>query len=90
VYTYRSSYYDENYGGNNVRPVGQTLILNEVRPNGRLDASIGFEFRKGVTLSLDGTNLTHARYRSYYGDLALPRDARYDDASYSLGIAVRF
>ncbi|MGY2736994.1 TonB-dependent receptor [Sphingomonas sp. UYP23] len=90
VYTYRSSYYDENYGGTNVRPVGQTLILNEVRPNGRLDASIGFEFCKGVTLSIDGTNLTRAKYRSYYGDSNLPRDYRFDDSSYSLGVAVRF
>ncbi len=90
VYTYRSGYYDENYGGTNVRPVGQTLILNQVRPNGRLDASIGYEFQKGVTLSLDGTNLTHAKYRSYYGDPALPRDMRFDDSTYSLGVAVRF
>jgi iron complex outermembrane receptor protein len=90
VYTYRSGYYDENYGGTNVRPAGETLILNQVRPNGRLDASIGFEFRKGVTLSLDGTNLTRSKYRSYYGDPALPRDIRFDDASYSLGVAFRF
>jgi TonB-dependent receptor len=89
VYTYRSSYYDENYGGTTVRPTGQTLVLNEVRPNGRLDASIGFEFRKGVTLSLDGTNLTHAKYRSYYGDSNQPRDMRFDDATYSLGVAIK-
>ncbi|MDO7840765.1 TonB-dependent receptor [Sphingomonas immobilis] len=90
VYTYRSGYYDENYGGTNVRPVGQTLILNQVRPNGRLDASIGYEFQKGVTISIDGTNLTHAKYKSYYGDSALPRDTRFDDSSYSIGVAMRF
>ncbi|AUW57707.1 TonB-dependent receptor [Sphingobium sp. SCG-1] len=90
VYTYRSGYYDQNYGGTNVRPAGETLILNQVRPNGRLDASIGYEIRKGVTVSLDGTNLTRAKYRSYYGDSALPRDKRFDDASYSLGVAFRF
>ncbi len=90
VYTYRSGYYDENYGGTNVRPVGQTLILNQVRPNGRLDASIGYEISKGITLTLDGTNLTHAKYRSYYGDPSLPRDMRFDDASYSLGVSARF
>lgn len=90
VYTYRSSYYDENYGGTTVRPVGQTLVLNGVRPNGRLDASLGFEISKGITLTLDGTNLTNAHYRSYYGDPAFPRDERFDDATYSLGVAVRF
>ncbi len=90
VYTYRSHYYDENYGGTTLRPTGQTLVLNGVRANGRLDASIGYEISKGITLSLDGTNLTNAHYRSYYGDPAFPRDERFDDATYSLGIAARF
>lgn len=90
VYTYRSHYYDENYGGTTVRPVGQALVLNGVRPNGRLDASIGYEISKGITLTLDGTNLTNAHYRSYYGDPAFPRDERFDDATYSLGVAARF
>ena len=90
VYTYRSSYYDENYGGTTVRPVGQTLVLNQVRPNGRLDASIGYEISKGITLSIDGTNITKATYRSYYGDPAFPRDQRFDDSTYSIGIAARF
>lgn len=90
VYTYRSGYYDENYGGTTARPTGQTLVLNQVRPNGRLDASIGFEVSKGITMTLDGTNLTNATYRSYYGDPSLPRDQRFDDASYSLGVSMRF
>lgn len=90
VYTYRSRYYDENYGGTTLRPIGQTLVLNQVRPNGRLDASVGYEISKGITLTLDGTNLTQARYRSYYGDPAFPRDNRFDDSSYSLGASFRF
>ena len=90
VYTYRSGYYDENYGGTTVRPVGQTLVLNRVRPNGRLDASISYEISKGITLSIDGTNITKATYRSYYGDPAFPRDQRFDDSTYSIGVAARF
>jgi iron complex outermembrane receptor protein len=90
VYTYRSGYYDENYGGNTVRPTGQTLVLNQVRPNGRLDASLGYEITKGITLTLDGTNLTNATYRSYYGDPTMPRDMRFDDATYSIGISAKF
>jgi iron complex outermembrane recepter protein len=90
VYTYRSGYYDENYGGTTVRPVGQTLVLNRVRPNGRLDASLSFEITKGVTLSVDGTNLTKASYRSYYGDPAMPRDQRFDDSTYSIGVSAQF
>ena len=90
VYTYRSSYYDENYGGTTLRPAGQTIVLNTVRPNGRLDASIGYEIKKGVTVSLDGTNLTHAKYQSYYGLPQFPRDQRFDDSTYSLGITAQF
>ncbi|MGH6613496.1 TonB-dependent receptor [Sphingomonas sp.] len=90
VYTYRSGYYDENYGGTTVRPTGQTLVLNQVRPNGRLDASLGYEITKGITLTLDGTNLTNATYRSYYGDPTMPRDMRFDDATYSIGISAKF
>jgi len=90
VYTHRSGYYDENYGGVNVRPVGQTLILNGVRANGRLDASLGYDILPGVTLSIDGTNITRETYRSYYGDPNLPRDKRYDDTTYSVGVTARF
>jgi hypothetical protein len=39
---------------------------------------------------MDGTNLTHATYRSYYGDPAMPRDQRFDDATYSIGVSARF
>ena len=90
VYTHRSGYYDQIYGGTTVRPVGESLVLNGVRPNGRLDASISLEFQPGVTLSLDGTNLTNAKYRSYYGDPQFPRDTRFDDATYSLGVRMTF
>ena len=90
VYTYRSSYYDENYGGTTLRPAGQTLVLNMVRPNGRLDASLGYEITKGITLSIDGTNLTQSKYESYYGLPQFPRDQRFDDSTYSIGITAQF
>lgn len=90
VYTYRSSYYDENYGGTTLRPAGDTIVLNMVRPNGRLDASLGYEIKKGVTVSIDGTNLTNAKYESYYGLPQFPRDQRFDDSTYSIGITAQF
>jgi len=90
AYTYRSSYYDENYGGTTLRPQGQVLVLNGVRPSGRLDASVAFEIQKGITFTLNGTNLTKASYRSYYGDPALPRDQRFDDSTYSVGVTAKF
>jgi len=90
VYTHRSKYYDENYGGTTLRPNGQPIVLNMVRPNGRLDASIGYQLTKNVTVTLDGTNITRAKYKSYYGMTIYPRDNRFDDTTYSAGVSVNF
>ena len=98
VYNHRSSYYDELYGGTNLRPAiepaapGQPdlLIYNMVRPGGRLDASLGFDVMEGVTLSVDATNITKNHYRSYYGRPEMPRDHRFDDRTFSVGIAAKF
>jgi iron complex outermembrane receptor protein len=90
VYTHRSKYYDENYGGTTLRPSGETIVLNTVRPNGRLDASIGYEIAHGITISLDGTNITRAKYKSYYGLPQFPRDNRFDDTTYSIGVSAQF
>lgn len=90
VYTHRSKYYDENYGGTTLRPAGTTTVLNMVRPNGRLDASIGYQITKNVTLTVDGTNITRAKYKSYYGMDIYPRDNRFDDTTYSAGVSVNF
>jgi iron complex outermembrane recepter protein len=90
VYTHRSKYYDENYGGTTLRPAGETTVLNMVRPNGRLDASIGYQVTHNVTVTLDGTNITRAKYKSYYGMNIYPRDNRFDDTTYSAGVSVNF
>lgn len=90
VYTHRSKYYDENYGGTTLRPAGTTTVLNMVRPNGRLDASIGYQVTHNVTVTLDGTNITRAKYKSYYGMDIYPRDNRFDDTTYSAGVSVNF
>jgi iron complex outermembrane receptor protein len=98
VYTHRSSYYDEIYGGTTIRPATgpitslqpDPLVLNMVRPGGRLDASLGFDVAKGITLSVDATNITKNNYRSYYGRPEFPRDHRFDDTTYSVGVSAKF
>lgn len=40
---------------------------------GILDASIGFKFNRQVDLSIDASNLTHAKTSSYFGDVNRPR-----------------
>ena len=66
VYTYRSKYFDEDRSGaGDVRPVGTETWLNYVRPNGRLDFSLGYDINKNVTLTVEGSNILRSRYRSY-------------------------
>jgi len=74
----------------NLRPADQAVFLNGVRPNGRLDFSLNYDVNAHLTLTADGTNITHSKYEStYYYDLN-PHDIRFDDTSYSIGARIRF
>jgi TonB-dependent receptor len=91
VYTYRSNYYDGDLtGALSLRPADGTLYLNGVRPNGRLDFGLNYDLNEHLTISLDGTNITRARYRSYYGTTLHPHDVREDDTTYSIGVRFNF
>lgn len=91
VYTYRSKYFDENRtGSGDVRPVGEPVWLNYVRPNGRLDFSLAYDVSPGLTFTVDGTNVLRSRYRSYINEDYFIRDTRTDDSIYSVGFRARF
>lgn len=91
VYTHRSGYYDGDLTSSvNVRPVGQDIFLNGVRPSGRLDFSINYDVTPNLTVTLDGTNVTKAKYMSYYYFEQNPHDIRFDDSAYSVGVRFRF
>ena len=80
VYTHRSRYFDGDLsGGLSLRPVDETLYLNGVQPSGRLDFGLNYDLSEHFTLSLDGTNITRAKYQSYYGTPLNPHDVREDD-----------
>ena len=91
VYTYRSKYFDEDRtGAGDVRPDGTTNWLNYVRPNGRLDFSLGYDVTKNVTVTVEGSNILRSRYRSYINEDYLWRDTRTDDSLYAVSIRTRF
>lgn len=91
VYTYRSKYFDENRSGaGDVRPVGTDTWLNYVRPNGRLDFSLGYDLNDNVTLTVEGSNILRSRYQSYINEDYLWRDTRTDDSVYAVGVRTRF
>jgi TonB-dependent receptor len=91
VYTYRSKYFDEDRSGTgDVRPVDSPAWLNYVRPNGRLDFSVGYDVNKNVTLTVEGSNILRSRYQSYIGQDFIWRDTRTDDSLYAVSIRTRF
>lgn len=91
VYTYRSEYFDEDRSGaGDVRPVDADPWLNYVRPNGRLDFSLGYDVTPNLTFTVEGTNVLRSRYRSYINEDYFIRDVRTDDSIYAVGFRARF
>lgn len=87
VYTYRSHYGDyDRTTDQSLRPTDVGVFIGGIRGMGRLDLSVNYDLLPGVTVSLNGTNLTHAGYRTYDNIPLYPRDARGDDTTYSFGV----
>lgn len=98
VYTYRSTYYESDATGTTtLRAVSAStpamtsaIILDYVHASGRLDASVGYDITQSIRIDIGGTNLTHNKYRSYYGYTWLPVDYRDDGSTYTIGVRARF
>ncbi|MDY6947081.1 MAG: TonB-dependent receptor [Pseudomonadota bacterium] len=89
IYTHRSEYTEFLIGGA-LAPVGAGPVFNGVRDNGRLDFSLGYDVTDYLTLSVDGTNLTSAKYYSYFGTTAFPHDVRDDERTFGVSLRARF
>ncbi len=90
VYTYRSSYFDYDLSGAGSTVHEDEIFLNWVKPNGRLDFSVGYDITPMMTVSVDGTNLTGAKYVNYQGYEYNWSSVRNDDTTLSAGIRFRF
>jgi iron complex outermembrane receptor protein len=89
IYTHRSEYNEALLGGL-LAPIGSGPMFNGVRDNGRLDLSLGYDITDSVTVSVDGTNLTRAKYYSYFGIEAFPHDVRNDERTFGVSLRARF
>lgn len=89
IYTHRSDYNEFLIGGA-LAPEGSGDVYNGVRDNGRLDLSVGYDFTPNLTLSVDATNLTEAKYHSYFGTTAFPHDVRDDERTFGMSLRARF
>ena len=51
---------------------------------------MNYDVTDHFTLTVDGTNVTHAKYESFYYNELNPHDIRFDDSTYSIGARFRF
>jgi len=89
IYTHRSDYTEALLGGM-LAPIGAGAQFNGVRDNGRLDFSLGYDLTDYLTISVDGTNLTQAKYYSYFGNTSFPHDVRDDERTFGVSLRARF
>lgn len=62
-------------------------VNDEVEPANQLDLSVGYDINKHFTVVLSATNLTGQNLHQYWGDgTTRPRDIRYQDRTYGLGV----
>ncbi len=81
AYNYRSRYID---GFNQPTVAG---VYDEIEPANQLDFSIAYTIGQNLTVVLSAANLTGADLHQYWGDgYTRPRDIRYQDKTYALGL----
>lgn len=82
--TYRSSYIESYYPGNDTLPP-----IDVVKPTTYVDAGVNYNLTSQFAISAAATNLTNAHYNSYSGTQLFPRDIRTVDRTYQLGFHYR-
>jgi len=83
--TYRSSYIESYYPGNDTLPP-----TDVVRPTIFVDMSLYYNITRDLAVSAAATNLANAYYNSYSGTPLFPRDIRLFDRTFRLGIHYKF
>jgi len=100
IYTYRSSYYDADETGSlGIRPLEDAsrandptynpLLLNYVKPAGRLDFGLSWDVNPRIRFDLGGTNILGNKYQGYYAESYLYNEYRYDETTYTAGVRFR-
>jgi TonB-dependent receptor len=89
AYNWRGKFIDTFNGPN---APGSPLRTITVKPTKTLDFSLNYELRKGLTVTFDITNALNNKYQDYFGPDAnlYPRDTRYYDRTYALGVRYRY
>ncbi len=83
AYSWRDDYVETTSGpGSGALPIF-------VRPIGFLDASIGYQISPKLEVTIDGINLTQARFQSYFGEEIRRRFDNIYDRRFSISVRAR-
>lgn len=88
AYNWRDRYYDGTF--TQLLVPEQQIYFNYVRPNGRLDFSIGYDVTENITVNFEGVNVLKGKYLSYFDIPQYPHDIRIDDTFYGASVRVKF
>jgi len=81
AYNYRSRFID---GFNQQTVAG---VNDEIKPANQVDFSLGYDINRYFTVVFNATNILGADLHQYWGDgNSRPRDVRYQDRTYGLGV----
>ncbi|MCM8730528.1 TonB-dependent receptor [Hephaestia sp. GCM10023244] len=86
AYNYRSKYLGSIYGLSLGAGVAPELLPVYTKGYGWLDASIGYDITKQITVTLEGSNLLQRREFTYYGSPTRPNGRSIDDRQIMAGI----
>lgn len=101
VYTYRSSYYQDDLSGAvQVRPYDESLtgqdavyvpvLLQYARPAGRLDFGVNYDITEQLRIDIGGTNILRNKTKQYRGLEYLNGTVFGDETTYTIGVRVKF
>lgn len=99
VYTYRSSYYvDDLTGAVQLRPYDESrpatdpytpVLLQYIRPAGRLDFSLNYDVTEQFRIDVGGTNILRNQTKQYRGEEYLNGTVFGDETVYTIGVRIR-
>lgn len=98
VYTYRSkSWLEDQTGALALRPVDPDratepyvpVLFRWLRPNGRLDFSLGYDINDRIRVDVGGTNLLGVKNKTYWGAEFINSQIFHIETTYTAGVRVK-
>nr|WP_257215113.1 TonB-dependent receptor [Sphingomonas sp. R-74633] len=98
VYTYRSEAWQEDQTGSlALRPIDPAranvayvpVMFRWMRPNGRLDFSLGYDLNDNVRIDVGGTNITRQKNQTYWGVPFANSQTFAIETTYTVGVRVK-